>query len=346
MKVAVRLFSLIFLISFVACTGGGDSSSPATPQDQETSGPTIPQDDVDELEVPTIPSDEEEEEAPVNNEEGESTTPDEGDDVVTTPPQDGGEESTPPANNEEEEEGPTQPQGIISAKFVDAPTQGIWYYEKGESLGTSKQTDADGNFECEAGVEIEFSLRPGYGARLGTIICGEEIVFPMDLIGGDLEHAKLIALLFHHLDDRFSGQLDCSSGKCIDAINGTDFNQGLQINGELLRMMNTDVPLTPIAGRHIIPGTINSIRMWKLNNGYDTVCPDPSILTFEEQKECPMAPNYRYGTYAYSEEYWFSDEFTTAIAQMEIHLTQSCKTYGQNTKSCEALLEKDSENEE
>lgn len=194
--------------------------------------------------------------------------------------------------------------GSHQAQFVDAPTQGLQYYQDGESF-EYRTTEANGVFYCNPGSTVTFSLRAGYNADLGSVTCGADVVFPRDL-SGDSEVPKYLALLLHTLDSRFDG-LDYSFSA---GANGTIVIAKENIN--ILAQANLDFDPNDV---NSIMGTINELRgirclkqyvHWPLSSGEDR-----GAL----ETQCKI-DNAEWRTLA-------NAELTQVIADMDTHLTTS-----------------------
>lgn len=194
--------------------------------------------------------------------------------------------------------------GSHQAQFVDAPTQGLQYYQDSESF-EYRTTEENGIFYCNPGSTVTFSLRAGFGADLGSVTCGADVVFPRDL-SGDSEVPKYLALLLHTLDTRFDG-LDYSFSAGVD---GTIVIAQENIN--LLEEANLDFNPSDV---NSIMGTINELRgirclkqigQWPVGSGQDR-----GAL----ETQCKI-DNTEWRTLA-------NAELTAVIEDMDTHLTTS-----------------------
>lgn len=199
--------------------------------------------------------------------------------------------------------------GSHQAQFIDAPTEGLQYYQGSESW-EYRTTEANGVFYCNPGSQVTFSLRAGYNADLGSVTCGAEVVFPRDLDGVGAEVPKYLALLLHHMDTSFDGQdynFSTTNGKIVIA----------KENINLLAEANLDFDPSNV---NSIMGTINELRgirclkqyvHWPLTSGEDR-----GLL----ETQCKI-DNPEWRTLA-------DAELTQAIADMDTHLTTSELIYG------------------
>ena len=195
--------------------------------------------------------------------------------------------------------------GSHQAQFIDAPTEGLQYYQDDESQDY-RVTGVDGVFYCNLGSKVTFSLRSGY-SDLGSVTCGAGIVFPRDLdvVNADSNIPKYIALLLHHMDNNFDGQdysFSTTNNKIIIS----------EENVNLLEEASLDFDPEDV---NSIMATINEVRSirclkqhvrWPLNVGDDR-----GLL----ETQCKI-DNAEWRTLA-------NAELDTVLAEMDTHLSSS-----------------------
>lgn len=244
----------------------------------------------------------------------------------------------------------------INARFVDAPTQGIYYYQNGESVD-AKRTDENGNFECNVGSKVTFSLRPGFEAEFGSVICGANVVFPMDLIevGGDVEHAKYIALLLHHMDADFTGKnYDFATAK--GSINVSFDLAKISQDGSLKDKGTLSAMINKIRDYKAAEEAFPLLNPSELLAKIDDNMPGSWMverLCFPFDADGNPIPEYTGCDSSYMDSDWslyvknvngsyshFLSQDSTALDAMGTHLAQSCVEFDDNnTPMCNAIID-------
>lgn len=219
---------------------------------------------------------------------------------------------------------------LMDSKFVDAPVQGLQYYQDGEQT-RYKLTGPNGEFECNVGSKVTFSLRSGY-TDIGSVICGSSVVFPMDLdvsrspASERADIPKFVALLLHFMDEDFKG------------TNFADItNKGrIEIDTNFISAADIDVDMddNTLTVERIL-GVIATIKVLRTRKCDDLMDEDWTDCYISEVGEA----------YSIDSNGDYSANLVNALAEIDLHLAQSCATYGDGTSSCRSYTEGDNDEE-
>lgn len=219
---------------------------------------------------------------------------------------------------------------LMDSKFVDAPVQGLQYYQDGEQT-RYKLTGPNGEFECNVGSKVTFSLRSGY-TDIGSVICGSSVVFPMDLdvsrspASEKADIPKFVALLLHFMDEDFKG------------TNFADItNKGrIEIDTNFISAADIDVDMddNTLTVERIL-GVIATIKVLRTRKCDDLMDEDWTDCYISEVGEA----------YSIDSNGDYSANLVNALAEIDLHLAQSCATYGDGTASCRNYTEDENDEE-
>lgn len=223
----------------------------------------------------------------------------------------------------------------IHAQFVDAPTEGLQYYENGEE-SDYRITGADGYFTCTVGSKVTFSLRAGF-TDIGSITCGPAVVFPMDLdlskspAGERADIPKYVALILHQLDTRFDGVDYSFSAPNVDQPDGK-----LKLDTShvpyWLDIDQLDDTLTVVR----LASSLDVIRDYRM---IKEDCPSVVITQANQANWVNDTCVVNSRANAGSNPKWFpignnQTLLDAAIAEIDTHLATSCANFGNGNSSC------------